>query len=85
MHRSVPIQTIISGLSSAMDIVPVSLEFSTNQLAGAPGQLWRFDEDGSGAIVVPGSITPTSMARDDSTDDIFVTNIYPGTVTIIDF
>lgn len=88
-------ETILSGLASTMDIMPVNqrfgrdgyyvLEFSTNFLANAPGRLRRFDGDGNASVVVPTLITPSSMARDDRTGDIFVTNIFPGTITRVRF
>ncbi|MBX7062638.1 MAG: ScyD/ScyE family protein [Pyrinomonadaceae bacterium] len=88
-------ETILSGLASTMDIMPVNqrfgrdgyyvLEFSTNFLANAPGRLRRFDRDGNASVVVPTLITPSSMARDDRTGDIFVTNIFPGTITRVRF
>lgn len=88
-------EPFIQGLSSAMDILPVegprhrmgyyTLEFSTNQLAGAPGRLQYFGPDGSNTTLVTGLATPSSMAYDDRTGDIFVTNIFPGTITRVHF
>ncbi|MBX3282825.1 MAG: ScyD/ScyE family protein [Acidobacteria bacterium] len=85
----------VQGLSSAMDICPVrgpgrsmsyyTIEFSTNQLAGAPGRMQYIDGDGNRSVVVPTLITPSSMVRDERTGDIFVTNIYPGTITKVQF
>ena len=88
-------ETVLTGLSSAMDVMPVAqrfrrdgyyvLEFSTNQLANAPGRLRRIDADGNSTVVVPVLPTPSSMVRDDRTGDIFVTNIFPGTITRVRF
>ncbi len=86
--------TLIQGLTSAIDILPVetadgngyyTLEFSSNLLGGAPGRIRFFDSSGTSTIVAPVLITPTSMARDENTGDIFVTNIFPGTITKIEF
>ncbi|MBV6496496.1 MAG: ScyD/ScyE family protein [Acidobacteria bacterium ACB1] len=86
--------TIISGLASAMDVLPVeepdcrtgyyALEFSANQLGGAPGRLRYFAADGSVSVIAPALATPTSMFRDERTGSFFVTNIFPGTITRID-
>lgn len=93
--RTGAISTLIPGLSSAMDVLAVedakcemgyyALEFSTNFLANAPGRLRHFDSAGNATMVVPVLISPSSMARDKRTGDIFVTNIFPGTVTRIHF
>ena len=63
-----------------------TLEFSTNMLMGAPGRL-RFyaTPDAAPVNVLSTLITPTSMTRDDSTGNIFITNIGPGTVTKVVF
>lgn len=84
------LETIISGLSSAMDFHAVKtrrhgtsyyvLEFSADLLGGDPGRMRLFDDAGNASVVVPVLITPSSMAFDDS-GDIFVTNIFPGTIT----
>jgi len=93
--RTGAISTLIPGLSSAMDVLAVedekcemgyyALEFSTNFLVNAPGRLRYFDADGNASLVVPVLITPSSMARDRRTGDIFVTNIFPGTITRVHF
>ncbi|KXK07359.1 MAG: hypothetical protein UZ17_ACD001000016 [Acidobacteria bacterium OLB17] len=93
--RTGAISTLIAGLSSTMDVLAVgdcrhpdgyyTLEFSTNQLAGAPGRMQFFDSAGNSSVVVPVLITPSSMARDDETGDLFVTNIFPGTITRVQF
>ncbi len=93
--RTGAISTLIPGLSSAMDVLAVEdtngetgyyvLEFSTNFLANAPGRLRFFDANGNASLVVPVLISPTSIARDRRTGDIFVTNIFPGTLTRVRF
>jgi hypothetical protein len=63
-----------------------TLEFSVNQLGGLPGRLSYYSSASSAPVVVsPALITPTSMARDGKTGDIFVTNIFPGTVSRVQF
>ncbi|MEO6051354.1 MAG: hypothetical protein ABIP78_08490 [Pyrinomonadaceae bacterium] len=63
-----------------------TLEFSANQLANQPGRI-RFyaTPTATPVTVVPVVITPTSMVRDPLTGDIFVTNIFPGTLTRVQF
>lgn len=85
----------IGGLSSAIDVLPVSsgfcssiytLEFSTNMLMGAPGRLQRFDSPGGTPTVISNNlITPTSMARNASNGDLLVTEISQGRITRISF
>lgn len=85
-------EPFIVGLSSAIDVLPVEdqfgqnrflvLEFSTNMLAGAPGRLSRYDEpDGTPVVLVNNLVSPTSIARDATTGDLFVTEIFPGRIT----
>lgn len=81
---------LIGGLRSAIDVLPVSsgfcssfytLEFSTNQLMGAPGRLQRFDSPGGQPVVISSSlISPTSMARNPSNGDLLITEIGPGRI-----
>jgi len=84
-------EPFISGLSSALDVLPVegpndqfqffTLEFSTNQLMGAPGRPQRFDATGtSSTVLVSNLVTPTSLARDAVSGDLFVTEIATGRV-----
>jgi hypothetical protein len=93
--------TLIPNLSSAIDVLRVgdddsfaanfggsfyTLEFSTSQLAGQPGRLSYYSQIGAAPVVVsPALISPTAMARDGKTGDIFVTNIFPGTVSRVQF
>jgi len=88
-------ETLIPGLTSAIDVLRVenvdgdayyTLEFSANQLANAPGRLRYFSSANAAPVtVVPVVITPTSMAMDETSGDIFITNIFPGTVTRVQF
>lgn len=81
----------ITGLSSAIDVLPVktrgggeqflTLEFSTNQLAGAPGRIQLFASPTAAPVVVSNClVTPTSMALDEKSGDLFVTEIATGNV-----
>lgn len=85
-------EPFIGGLTSAIDVLPVAdefgegrffvLEFSTNQLAGAPGRLSRYDQrDGAPVVLVNNLVSPTSLVRDEITGDLFVTEIFPGRIT----
>jgi len=63
-----------------------TLEFSTNQLGGAPGRLMYFPAASMPPEVITDQlISPTSMARDAKTGDVFITNIFPGTITKVEF
>ena len=85
-------EPFISGLSSAIDVLPVEdqfgqnqffvLEFSSNMLANEPGRLSRYGQpDGPPVVLVHNLATPTSLAQDPATGDVFVTEIFPGRVT----
>ena len=57
------------------------LQFSTNMLAGAPGSLLRFETPtGTPAVVADCLITPTSMALDEKTGTLYVTELATGRV-----
>ena len=80
--------TFIANLSSALDIAVVqrpdrarfyTLEFSTAFLQGGPGRLMRYDSP-DGEVVVGDLVTPTSMAVDESTGDIYITELATGNV-----
>jgi hypothetical protein len=85
-------RAFISGLTSAIDILPAIgaagqeqffvLEFSTNMLApGTPGRLSRFDAPGGSPVVLAGNlITPTSLAQNPVTGDLFITQLATGQV-----
>jgi hypothetical protein len=87
-------EPFIVGLSSAIDVLPVEdqfgqnrffvLEFSTNMLAGAPGRLSLYDQpSGVPVVLVSNLVSPTSITRDETTGDLFVTEIFPGRITRI--
>jgi hypothetical protein len=77
---------LISGLTSAIDVLPVSagdepmgfltLEYSTAQLAGAPGRLQLFDAAGQSLAVLSNTlITPGSLVYDAETGSIIVAEV----------
>lgn len=86
-------QTVISGLTSAIDalaptvppIAPVPppkylvLEFSTNMTSNAPGRLLFFDSaTATPTVLASPLITPTNMALDSQTREVFITEFGPG-------
>lgn len=91
-------ETLLGNLTSAIDVLPMrnsrgtaryfTLEFSTDMLAqpAAPGRLRQFDAPGSSSIVVADNlISPTSLARDQKSGDLFVTEIFTGRIMKIAF
>ncbi len=83
--------TGLAGLSSAIDVAPVrtrnggeeyyTLEFSTGQLANAPGRVQLFRGlGGTPELIAGGIITTTGMVRDPKSGDIFVTEYFPGRI-----
>lgn len=83
-------QTILSGLTSAIDVVSLGdaasspllvLEFSRNMLAGSPGRLRLFTPGQAPVVITDTLITPTGMAVDRTTGEVFITHIGPGLVT----
>ncbi len=80
-------ETFIPGLTSAMDILHAggdmyyTLEFSANMLANLPGRLQFFSSpDAEPVVVADDLISPTSMALDEETGDIYVTEIFTGRI-----
>ena len=84
---------LISGLSSAIDVLPITskgdtdylvLQFSTNMLGGAPGSLLRFETPTSTPTVLAGClITPTSMTLDEKTNTLYITELATGRVVSV--
>ncbi|HUQ34579.1 MAG TPA: ScyD/ScyE family protein [Pyrinomonadaceae bacterium] len=83
--------TFINSRSSAIDVVGGKskgaaqqyyvLEFSTDFLANAPGQLLSFQSQASAPTVVAGGlITPSGMARDSVSGDIYIAEIFTGRI-----
>lgn len=84
-------EPFITDLSSAIDVLPAknasgqdqffTLEFSTDMLANGPGRLMRFDAvGGSRVVLVDNLISPTGMAQNPTTGDIFVVETFPGLI-----
>jgi hypothetical protein len=83
-------KTFIGGLTSAIDVLPVNsaahdefyaLEFSADMLRNAPGRLKFFSSPGAGAVVVAdGLISPTSLAFDEQTRTIYISEIFTGLI-----
>jgi hypothetical protein len=82
-------QQVVGGLNSAIDVLPIpgstdkllALEFSTNMLAGAAGRLLLIDPAAGAPTVLAGGLaTPTNMALDRNTRELFVTEFGPGRV-----
>lgn len=82
--------TLISDLTSTMDVLPVPvsglyrafyvLEFSANMLGpSVPGSLKLFVNDES-VVLLSNLVSPTSMARDGDSGDLFITEIFPGRI-----
>jgi hypothetical protein len=83
-------QTVISGRTSAIDalspaVAPTKylvLEFSTNMTSNAPGQLLFFDSASAAPTVLASPlITPTNMAFDPQTREVFITEFGPGRIS----
>ena len=84
---------LISGLSSAIDVLPITskgdtdylvLQFSTNMLGGGLGSLLRFETPTSTPTVLAGClITPTSMTLDEKTDTLYITELATGRVVSV--
>jgi hypothetical protein len=81
----------ISGLSMATDVLPLrgrgrtseflTLELSADAQGGAPGRLRRYTSPDAAPIVVADCLnSPTSMARDERTGELFITEIFTGRI-----
>ena len=85
-------EPFIGGLSSAIDVLPAknsnnqdiffTLEFSTNMLAAnTPGRLTQFDQLGGAPVVLLSNlVSPTSVAQDPVSGNLFVTEIFTGRI-----
>lgn len=85
-------ELLVSGLTSALDVFPlgsapaspmVVVEFSTSQLQGAPGRVRMVGPGAPPVLIAEGLITPTGIAVDQRSGEIFVTHLGPGIVTRI--
>lgn len=86
--------TFISGLTSAIDVLPVetangefqffTLEFSTNLLQSAPGRLRLFNSAGAAPVVIADNlVSPTGIARNEQTGTLYVSEIFTGRIVQI--
>lgn len=83
-------EAFIAGLTSAIDVQPLGdsaadpllvLEFSTNMTEGAAGRLRMVTAAGVATTVAEGLPTPTGMAVDRRSGEIFISHIFPGLIT----
>lgn len=86
-------ETLIGGLTSAIDVIPlgssptsamVVAEFSTAQTQGQPGRVRLVAPGASPVTLAEGLITPTGLAVDTQSGEIFVSNLGPSIITRID-
>jgi hypothetical protein len=85
-------EPFIGGLTAAIDVLPAknasnqdiffTLEFSANMLvADTPGRLTQFDQFGGAPVVLLSNlVSPTSMAQDPISGNLFVTEIFTGRI-----
>lgn len=80
----------IPGLTSAIDVQPLGdtaadpvlvLEFSTNMTQGQPGRLRMITAAGISTTIAEGLPTPTGIAVDRRSGEIFISHIFPGLIT----
>jgi hypothetical protein len=83
-------EAYIPGLTSAIDVQPLGdtaadsllvLEFSTNMTQSAPGRLRMITAAGVSTTIAEGLPTPTGMAVDRRSGEIFISHIFPGLIT----
>jgi hypothetical protein len=83
-------ETLVGGLTSAIDAHPLgggagdpllALEFSTNMNEGTPGRLRLVAPGAEPVTLAEGLPTPTSMAVDAASGEVFITHIFPGLIT----
>lgn len=81
----------ITGLTTAVDALSVRIpgegrrfyvvELSADLLGGAPGRLLRFDAPDAAPVVLADTLSsPTAVARDALSGDLFVTEVFAGNV-----
>lgn len=81
---------LVTGLTSAIDVMPVkskgntsllTLEFSSDMLNSAPGRLRLYPTPTATPVTLASClITPTSMAQDKASGQIYVVEIFTGRV-----
>jgi hypothetical protein len=81
---------VVSGLTSAIDVHPLGnsandamlvLEFSADMLSGAPGRLQIIAPGGAPLTLADNLPTPTGMAVDQRSAEVFIAHIFPGIIT----
>lgn len=83
---------VVDGLTTAIDEIPLTTssgrqyvisEFSSNLESGAPGRILLANGTAK-SVIADGIVSPASIAVDPRTREIFVAQIFPGTITRID-
>ena len=84
---------LITGLSSAIGVLPLkgggaagllTLELSTDLLGGAPGRLRRYATTGGApADLATCLISPSSMAYDQKTGTLYITEVFTGRIVTL--
>jgi hypothetical protein len=89
VRSSGAIERVATGLQTAVDVLPIDgtgalsyvLEYSADFLAGGPGRLLRVDgQRGTTLVLAEGLVTPTNMALDPRSGDVFVTEFSRGRI-----
>jgi len=84
-------EPFITGLTTAIDVLPIrgrgrtseflTLEFSVDIWAGKPGRLRSYSSPDAVPVIVANCLNaPTSMARDERTGALFITEIFTGRI-----
>jgi len=81
---------LVRGLNSAIDVMPVkskgntsllTLEFSSEMLNGAPGRIRLYRTPTATPVTLANClVTPTSMAQDKASGQIYIVEIFTGLV-----
>ena len=81
---------LVRGLNSAIDVMPVkskgntsllTLEFSSDMLNGAPGRIRLYRSPTATPVTLANClVTPTSMAQDKASGQIYIVEIFTGLV-----
>ena len=82
--------TFASGLTAGIDVQPLgntatdpvlALEFSTSMTESKPGRLRMISAGGQSTTIAENLPTPTSVAVDQRSGEIFIVHIFPGLIT----
>ena len=88
-------EPFITGLTTAIDVLPIrgrgraseflTLELSADMHAGTPGRLRRYSSPNAAPVVIANCLnSPTSMARDERTGALYITEIFTGRIVKVD-